>query len=74
MQMTTTADTGILQDLKAQVARDKADVEAFLGQQSTLSAAKDRELTAAQVCREHSQCGILGLRADLPETAAAGTY
>ena len=54
MQTITTADTGILQDLKAQVARDKADVEAFLGQQSTLSAAKDRELTAAQVCREHS--------------------
>ena len=38
-----------LQDLKAQMARDKADVEAFLGQQSTQSAVKDRELTAAQV-------------------------
>ena len=38
-----------LQDLKTQVAREKADVEAFLGQQSTQSAAKDRELTSAQV-------------------------
>ena len=38
-----------VQDLKAQMARDKADVEAFLGQQSTQAAVRDKEADSARV-------------------------
>ena len=40
---------GLVQDLKAQMARDKTDVEAFLGQQSAQAAQRDKETDAAKV-------------------------